>query len=240
VAETIEDAAPAVEEEGSPGEEEPEAETEESVPELVEQAAKDAATLVFRQAQLTATRHQPEVREAGIDIAIAVAALVALVTAFALGNWAANVALSSPLPGWRAPLVLAAIWIAVGALLIVVVRVRSERLLGRKWWRPVTGDREEVVRERERAREESEQALWKTLDELMGATAGAVASAVIPSADGILETGQDLLEAADDLTDNLEGKLPGGRVINRTVDIALVPGRYCVRVARTAFRVGPG
>jgi hypothetical protein len=240
VAGTIDEAAPAAEEEGPPGEEEPEAEAAESVPELVEQAAKDAATLVFRQAQLTATRHQPEVREAGIDIAIAVAALVALVTAFAFGNWAANLALSSPLPGWRAPLVLAAIWIALGALLLLVVRVRSERLLGRKWWRPVTGDRDEVVRERERAREESEQALWKTLDDLLGATTGAIATAVIPSADGILETGEDLLEAADNLTDSLEGRMPGGRVINRTVDIALAPGRYGVRVVRTAFRVGPG
>jgi hypothetical protein len=253
VAETIDEAAPAVEQEDSTGEDGPEfeaeseeseseaSESDDSVAELVEQAGKDAGTLAYRQAQLTASRHQPEVRQVGVDIAVALVALVALITAFAFGNWAANEALSSPLPGWRAPLVLAAIWIVVGAILLVVVRVRSERLLGKKWWRPVTGDRDEVVREREQARDESERALRGTLDDLLGAMTGAMASAVLPTAGGIIEGGDDLLDAADDLTDNLEGRVPGGRVINKTVDIALLPGRYCIRVVRTVFRVSdPG
>ncbi len=46
------------------------------------------------------------------------------------------------------------------------------------------------------------------------------------------------MDAADEIADALEDAVPGGGVIDRMVDIVLVPGRFSVRVTRTLLRRG--
>src|SRR5262249_14877416 len=158
----------------------------------------------LREVQLATSHHIPELRRAGRDFAVAIAVVVSLVTAFALGNWAAVAALSSPLPGWRAPLVMAALWAAVGALLAVFVLARAGSLLGTTWRRALVADPAETVRDHEQARDEAEQALRGSLGELAEAAAqeaGAlVADAVLPLASGAVDLGEDVIDAVDDVT----------------------------------------
>jgi methyl-accepting chemotaxis protein len=209
-----------------------------SVSELAEEAGRDAATLVLRRAQLELSDQAPELRRTALAIASAGIAVVALLSAFVFGNWALASALASPLPGWRAPLVLAAAWLGVG-LLVAVPLVRR--------WR--SGDRTETLRARQQALEEAEQSLRQTLDRVGDAIALAaedrIAAAILPLAGGMVEVGEgmveatdEVLEAADEITDTVEDVVPGGIVVNRAVDIALAPGRLGVRVARRAFTLG--
>src|SRR5262245_37653982 len=183
------------------------ADEHEAVPasELLEQVGRDASTLVLREVQLATSRHVPELRRAGRDLFIVGAAIVSLVTAFALANWAAVAALSSPLPGWRAPLLVAALWAAVGALLAAFALARARTLLGTTWRRVLVADPSEVVRSRERARDQAERALRDSLGEFAEAVAseaGAlVADAVVPIASGAVDVGEDVIDAVDDMTD---------------------------------------
>lgn len=215
----------------------------ESVSELAEEAGRDAAVLAFRRAQLELSEQAPEVRRTARAVGAAGICLVALLTAFVFGNWAAASALSSPLPGWRAPLVLAAAWVVVG-LVVAALWLRSERVSVLRL--RVAG---ETLAQRREAVEDAEQALRQTLDRLSDAIAEVaqerIAAAVLPVAGGMVEVGEDMveatdevLEAADEITDAVEEAVPGGVVVNRAVDFALAPGRFGVRVARTVFSLG--
>jgi putative superfamily III holin-X len=239
VAETVADSEVAAElaEEAWPDEdvaEDEEAEETRPASELLEQIGRNASTVVLREVQLATSHRIPELRRAARDAVAVVALVVAGVTAFVLANWAAVAALSSPLPGWRAPLVVAAVWAAVAALLVVFVLVRAGRLFGRGWWRPLVGDPAETVRNAEQTRDEAEQALRDSIEEFAGAVAdqaGAlVAEAVVPLAGGALDAGEDVLDAVDDVTDAIEDKVPFGGVINQMADLALMPGRYVLKV----------
>jgi hypothetical protein len=97
--------------------------------------------------------------------------------------------------------------------------------------------------------EEAEAQLRATLEELAEAVSGAaqeqIAAAIMPIAGGMVRAGEgmvdatgDVIEAADEITDALEERLPGGIVVNRAFDIALVPGKFGVRVARSVLKVG--
>ena len=57
--------------------------------ELVERFGGDVSALALREGELTAARHETEVRLAGRDVAATSLAAVALGTAFLLANWAA-------------------------------------------------------------------------------------------------------------------------------------------------------
>jgi hypothetical protein len=209
--------------------------------ELLEQVGRDASTLVLREVQLATSHHIPELRRAGRDLAILVAAIASLAAAFALANWAAVAALSSPLPGWRAPLLVAAVWGAVGALLAAFVLARTGNLLGTTWRRALLAEPAEIVRIREQARDEAEQVLRDSLGEFAGAVAseaGAlVADAVVPLASDAVDIGEDVLDTFDDVTDAIEERVPGGGVINQVADLMLLPGRYVLKVVGT--RVEP-
>jgi hypothetical protein len=213
---------------------------EEPVSELLEQAGRAAGVLAVREAQLVAARHTTELRRAAQDVAVALGIAIALLTAFALANWAAVNALSGPLPGWLAPLVLAAAWIVIGILLLVFVLNRGDRVFGWRQWRMLGADQEQKIRAREEAREEAEQGLRESLERLAGAVgdqAGVlVAAAVVPVADGVIDAGEGIIEEIDEITDNLGEAVPGGSVINWVADVALIPGRYGVRVARFALK----
>lgn len=216
---------------GEPGSDEVD-EVEAQATELLEQVGRDASMLVLREVELTTSRHIPELRRAARDLTVVVGVAVAFATAFALGNWAIVDALSSPLPGWRAPLVLAAIWLALGALLLVFVVHRSERVLDWRWWKVTGAGPEDRVRDREQARDEAQHTLRESLQQFAGAVAREagvlVATAVVPIAGGAAEAGEKVLDAVDDVTDAIEEKLPGGGVINRVTDLALKPGRYAL------------
>jgi len=225
------EAPDAEKDDGDAGEDEAE-EPEVPVTEYLEHVGRKASTLVLREVELTTSRHIPELRRAARDLTMVLIVAVSFATAFALANWALVDALSSPLPGWRAPLVVMAIWLAVGALVTVLVLARAGRLLGWHWWRAVAADPEETMRERERARDEAEGELRESLQDFAGAVsreAGAlIAIAVVPIAGGAAEAGEKVIDAVDDVTDVIEDKVPGGGVINRVADIALKPGRFAL------------
>ena len=102
---------------GEDGEAASEEEEKEPLTELVVQLGRDVSALAFCEAQLAASRNMPEVRRAARDIAGALIAAVALVTAFVFANVAAMHGLSSVLSGWQTALVLCAAWLVVGVSL---------------------------------------------------------------------------------------------------------------------------
>jgi hypothetical protein len=51
----------------------------------------------------------------------------------------------------------------------------------------------------------------------------------------VVDAGEDLLDLTDELSDAIEEAMPGGGLVNRAVDLALVPGRFAIRVSRTIF-----
>lgn len=218
----------------------------ESVSELAEEVGRDAAALAFRRVQLELTEQARELRRTARALASAGLCLLAVLTAFVFGNWAAASALSSPLPGWRAPLVLAAVWLALGVV-VAALWLRSEREALRSWLRAAGGG--ETVAQRRAAVEEAERALRQRLDRLSEAVAQAaqdrIAEAILPIAGGMVDVGEgmveatdEVVEAADEITDVIEERVPGGVVVNRAFDFALAPGRFGVRVARTVFTLG--
>jgi hypothetical protein len=218
-----------------------------SVSEVAEEVGRATATLAFRRAQLALAEQAPEVQRTTRALAAAGICAVALLTAFVFGNWAVASALSSPLPGWRAPVVLAAVWLAIGVL-VAAMLLRSERAAW-KWLRGLGADEGETMRLRQEALDEAEQTLRRSLDRLSDAIALAaeerIAGAILPVAGGMVDVGEDMveatddvLEAADEITDVVEEAVPGGVVVNRAVDLALAPGRLGVRVARSVFTLG--
>ncbi len=111
----------------------------ESVPDRVEQVARDAGIVAFRGAEVVTNRRLPEVRRAALDLASVAGVAVALVTAFAFGNWAAASALSTAVRDWVAALILASTWIVV-AVLLAALLLRGERSLPRNWRRLLARD----------------------------------------------------------------------------------------------------
>ena len=195
--------------------------------ELLERVIRDTAAL----GSAVAARDAAAVRRAALDLAAAGALAVALLAFFALATVAALDALDSPLPGWRAPLVLAAAWLALGAL--AATRLRRLRAL-----RSGSG----------RSVEDAEERLRATLEELTAlVTAHAerrIVSALLPISGQLARTGEDVMDAADDVieaadevTDVIERTLPGGIIVNRAADLALAPSRFGVRIVRRAFNV---
>jgi hypothetical protein len=208
-------------------------ETEPDTSELLEKVGRNASTLVLREVQLATSRHIPELVRAARDLTAVVAVVVAFVTAFALANWAIVEALSPSLPGWRAPLVLMAIWVGIGVLLTVLLLARTGQLTGwQHWWRGFTSDPDEAVRSREQARDDAEAALRESLKEFAGAVARdtgvLVTAAIVPLGGNAAEAGEKVIDAVDDMTDAIEEKVPGGSVINKMATLALKPGRYAL------------
>jgi hypothetical protein len=215
-----------------------------SVSELVEQLGRDTSTLVFREVVVTASRHVPALRRAARDVSIVVVIAVAFATAFALVNWAVVDALSSVMPVWGAALVVAAFWAVVGMVLLVIVLVRLGNLSGLKWWRAAGSNGEEIRHELEQARDDAEAAVRETLERLSTAVAReagpVIASAMVPVAGGLVDAGESILEAGDDIIDTIEEEVPGGGAVRQVIDLALIPGRFGLRIATTVIKGGSG
>jgi hypothetical protein len=215
---------------------------DETVTELFVQLGRDLSVLGFCEAQLTASRHMPEVRRAARDLGATLMAAVAFLTAFVFANVAAYLGLSSVVAPWLAAVILAIAWVALGGLLAVALAVRAGRVTGWSWWRVFRGGPKESLEDLQRARDEAEEAVRETLERLAPAITVEIASAAVPMAgdmaEGVVDMGGDLLEASDDMVEAIAEDLPGGGVVNQMWDVALMPGRMGVRVATTVLKRG--
>jgi hypothetical protein len=52
----------------------------------------------------------------------------------------------------------------------------------------------------------------------------------------VVSAGEEIIDEIDEITDDIVEAVPGGGVVNWVADIALIPGRYGIRVARFALR----
>jgi hypothetical protein len=208
-----------------------ESDDQRSLMEVVERFGRDSSVLALREAELAAARRETDVRRAGRDGTAAAIAAVALGTAFLLANWAAVRGLSGSLSSWRAPLLLAVVWLVVGIAVAALPLSRVRHLLSRP------------SPSREQARDDAVQRVRESLEQLGSGLAdeaqARMVSAMVPSADGVLETGEDVLEASEELLEDMVESAPGGSVVGQVIDFALIPGRYGVRVATTVLKGGP-
>src|SRR5262249_5304870 len=145
-----------------------------------------------------------------------------------LANSAAVRGLSTELPEWAAPLVLAAGWTVVGGVLALALLARARR--SRAW----------ELEDAEAARGEAEQAVRDALEELAPVITREIALAAIPAAgdmaEGVLDAGEEMIESVDGIVDAITDEIPGGGVVNQIWDIALMPGRLGIRVATTVLK----
>lgn len=251
MAETVDEVAASLPEGETDEPEEPRSETEEtseteeqkeapSLTELLVELGHDVSVLAFCEGQLAISRNAPEVRRAARDIAAAVVVALAFATAFVFVNVAAVYGLSRVMSWWLAALVLAAIWLVIGTVLLVVLMVRAGQVTGWKWWRVFKEGPEETREDLERARDEAEKAVYDTLGRLTPVISVEIASAAIPiaggMAGGVVDAGDNLLEASDDIVEAIAEDLPGGSVVNQVWDVVLMPGRFGVKVATTVLK----
>jgi len=225
-----------------PAEETVEPDEDTSVTELLIQLGGDVSVLAFCEAQLAASRNMPEVRRAARDIAAALVAGIAFLTAFVFVNVAAMLALATVMPSWLAALTLFLVWLLIGAAVAIALMVRAGHVTGWKWWRIFTAGPEESLKDLERARAEAEEAVLATLQRLAPAVTVEIAAAAVPVAagavGGVVDVGSDLLEASDDMVEAIAEDLPGGGRVNQMWDVVLMPGRFGVRVATTVLKRG--
>jgi hypothetical protein len=215
-----------------------------SVTELLVQLGRDLSVLALCEAQLQASRNMPEVRRAARDFAAALLVVVALTTAFVFANVAAFEGLSTVVSGWVAALVLCAVWIVVGVSLLIALLVRAGHATGWKWWRVFRAGPAEPTKDLEQARADAEQAVLDTLERLAPAITIEIATAAVANAEdmaedmaeGALDVGGDLLETSDEIVEAIAEDLPGGGVVNQMWDVALMPGRYGLKVVTTVLK----
>jgi hypothetical protein len=206
-----------------------EEDTGQSLMELVEQLGRELSALLYYESRLAVLEHRPEIRRKARDLAGMGLVVLGLLTAFVLANVAAVQALSGPLPDWLAPLLLAAAWVVVAALLAGFLRAR---------YAPAAMGAQEI----EAARAEAGRAVRATLEQIAPALSKEIALAAVPiagdMADGAVEVAAELIESADDVVDAITDDVPGGSVVNQMWDVVLMPGRLGIRVATTVLRRG--
>jgi Putative Actinobacterial Holin-X, holin superfamily III len=234
VAETVDEVPESSAEDGETKDEEAP-----SVTELLVRLGRDVSVLVFCEAQLAASRNLPEVRQAARDVAGAVIAALAFLTAFVFANVAALQGLTTVVSPWLAALILCLAWLAVGVALAIALMVRAGQVTGWKWWRVFRAGKEESLEDLERARVDAEQAVRETLALLAPAMTVEIASASIgvagDMADDFVETGEDLLESSEEFVEEFVEDIPGGGVVSQVWGIVLIPGRFGIRVATTVL-----
>jgi hypothetical protein len=214
-----------------------EQEKDRSVTELLEQLGRDLSGLALREAELETARHSAEVKLAARKLCVVGVIGVGFLAAFAFLNVAAFSGLSTSLSPWLSALVLAAVWLVIGGLasVVVVTHVRRSPL-----WRVLMARPADAIDELERTRKEAAEAARETLGQLGPALSIEIASAAIPSASGIaggvVGAGEGLLEASDEIVDSIIDELPAGSVVNQIWDVALMPGRFGLRVATTVLK----
>ena len=214
-----------------------------AVSELVEQLGRDASRLAAHEAALGASQRVPALRRVVLHVVAVVVCVLAFAAAFALANWAAVSGLSAVLPTWLAALVLAAAWLVVGIVIVVVLLRRAGHASGIEWWQMIGADRGEAVQTLQTSRDEAEQDLRDTIERLSGALAAAVADQVAGAVDSLADEaadmGEDLLAASEHFVDKVEKEVPGGGAVGQVIDVVLFPGRLGLRVATTVLKGSP-
>jgi len=210
-----------------------------SVTELLEQLGRELSELGKSEAQLEAARNMPEVRRSARDIAGALVVVVAALTAFAFLNVAAVEGLSRVLATWLAALILAAVWIAVGGVLLFSLMGRARRWLV---WLLLKEPSTRAVDELERERDAAAKAAHSTLELLGPALLIRIALAAVPKAgdvaNGVVEAGDGALDASDEVVAEFTEEIPGGGAVRQVWAVALMPGRLGIKVATTVLRRG--
>ena len=210
-----------------------------SVTELLEQLGRELSELGKSEAQLEAARNMPEVRRSARDIAGALVVVVAALTAFAFLNVAAVEGLSRVLATWLAALILAAVWIAVGGVLLFSLMGRARRWLV---WLLLKEPSTRAVDELERERDAAAKAARSTLELLGPALLIRIALAAVPKAgdvaNGVVEAGDGALDASDEVVAEFTEEIPGGGAVRQVWAVALMPGRLGIKVATTVLRRG--
>ena len=210
---------------------------EASVADLAERLARDSSRLAAHEVALSASQHIPQLRRVAVGAGMASVTVLAFLTAFALANWAAVDGLSSVMPTWLAASIVAAAWVAVGAVLLAVLRARLLRGSTGVWVRIFGADREAAIAELQASRDAAELDVRESVDRFGAAVAAAsaaqIADAVVPFAGNM---GEELVEEAEEMLDAVADNIPGGNAIGQVVDIVLFPGRLGLRVATTVIR----
>jgi hypothetical protein len=201
-----------------------------SVSELLEQLAGNLVQLGLYQGQLEAARNVSEVRRALRDGVAALVATAAILAAFAFANVAAYAGLATTLEPWQAALVLAGIWTVIGCLVVLAVARRVQRS---RLWKAVATSSPEAVAQLEASRDGAAEAVRDTLGTLGPAVSIEIVSAAVPSAGGLVESA---LDASDHAVGAIVEELPGGSAVNQIWDVALMPGRFGLRVATTILK----
>jgi hypothetical protein len=201
-----------------------------SITELLERLGREMGELVLREGQLETVRNMSEVRRAGRDVLAAAVAAGAFLIAFAFVNVAVFVGLSAAVTGWLAALLLAGGWAVVsGALLVGLAR----RVRRRRFWQVFSMPPAGAIDELQGARDEAVEAVRLTLAELGPAISIEIAAAAVPAAG---ELAGNVIEASDEVVEAIAERLPAGSVVNQIWDVALMPGRFGLRVATTVLR----
>lgn len=211
-----------------------------SITELLVQLGRDVSVLAFLESQLAASRHLPEVRRTTRDLAGALIAALAFLTAFAFANVAADHALTKVMSPLLAAAALCALWLVLGIVVTLALMVRAGHVTGWRWWRVFRAGPEESLEDLERARDDAEQSVRETIGRLTPAMTVEIASASVGAAgdmaEDVFEAGGDLLDSADDAVEAIAEDLPAGSVVNQVWGVVLMPGRFGVKVATTVLR----
>ena len=218
---------------------ESDSEPDKSPSDLLEQVGRDAGMLALRELQLTASRHDEEIRRAARNLTVAAVAAVAFTTAFVMVNWAIVLALQGPLDGWRAPLVVGAVWLALAVAGGVFLATRPGGVAGIRAALEATGSDDASLEDaRDRAEEKMRASIMELSDAVASETGVIVAAAIVPIAGGAMDAGEKILDSADEITDRLEDSgIPGGRIANQVFDVALIPGKLFIRGTSAAFKI---
>jgi hypothetical protein len=199
---------------------------ESTTTELVARFAHDAAVLAVCEAQLAASRNKPLLRRAARDVVTGLAAIVALLTSLVFANVAMYLGLSRVVTDTAAALVLGAAWLVLGAVLLAGLATRLRQLRAGS-------------RDLQQTRDEAEAAVRTSVERMATALSVELASAVVPMTSGaVLGAGDDVLDAAEELVDELAEVTPGGNVVAQMWSVVLLPGRWGLRAATTVLTPG--
>ena len=123
----------------------------------------------------------------------------------------------------------------------MAVAARAGEATGLWSWRRLTArEQADAGGERAEALEDAQQDVQEALERVAAAAAlelaERMAAAAVPTAGEVIEVGEDIVEASEDVLDDVEAHVPAGSVVGQVIDLALVPGRFGLRIATTVLR----
>jgi len=100
------------------------------IPELVTQALSDASSLVRLEIELAKTELAEQAKQGAAGMALFIVAAVLAGTAWLLLSFAAVYGLARVVPVWAAFLIVAGVYLLLGALLVLIGRSRLQKVRG--------------------------------------------------------------------------------------------------------------